>query len=113
MALRELVRPFDGSLPDAVKVSLWDLSLKIYAALIELERKDAINMEMDENECLLLNQRIGNEDWSGALSLLRQTWAVLWEWKHNMPPGRGEELDAILAIAEQEETGDEAVKPKR
>jgi len=111
MALRELVRPFDSSLPDAVKVSLWDLSLKIYAALIELERKDAVNMEMDESECLLLNQRIGNEDWSGALPLLRQTWAVLYEIKHDMPPGRAALLDEILEGIEEPE--DEAVKPKR
>jgi hypothetical protein len=97
LALRELVRPFDNSLPDFAKPILTKLAVKVYAALIELEKDiESINIAASEDECLLINQKVGNEDWEGALPLLRQTWAVLFELEYDMPPGTGFALEELL-----------------
>lgn len=101
LALRELVRPFDNNLPDFAKPVLTKLAVKIYAVLIELEKfgddkEAATNLPVGEDECLLINQKVGNEDWDGALPLLRQTWAVLFELEYDMAPGTGFALEDIL-----------------
>lgn len=96
LAIRELIRPFDHTLPDFAKPVLTKLAIKVYAALIELERVEEINIAVSEDEALLLNQKVGNEDWEGALPLLRQTWAVIFEWANDMPPGTVFVLEEIL-----------------
>lgn len=115
LALRELVRPFDSNLSEPAKVSLAELAIKIYAALIELERDEieSINIAVDETECLILNYKIGNEDWKGAVALLRQSWAVLYEIKNDMPPGTSFALDDILKSMSAEHADDkpEAATP--
>lgn len=97
IALRELVRPFDSNLPDYIKPALVELSVKIYAVLIELEKgEESVNIPLDKDECLLINQKVGNEDWDGALPLLRQTHAVLFEIKYEMPPSMGFDLEEFM-----------------
>ena len=97
LALRELIRPFDNALPDFAKPILTKLAIKIYAALIELESDiESVNIAMSEDECLILNQKVGNEDWAGALPLLRQSWAILFEIEFNLPPGTGFVLEEFL-----------------
>lgn len=108
LALRELVRPFCSDFPDAIKVALADFVIKLYAALIQLEREgvESVNIPMNENECLIINQKVGNEDWEGAIAILRQTWAVLYELKNDMPPGTKFVLDDILKSMAEEHADD-------
>ena len=107
LALRELVRPFDNALPDFAKPVLTKLAIKVYAALIELENDiESVNISVSEDECLLLNQKIGNEDWDGALPLLRQSWAVLFELEYDMPPSTGFVLEELLKDIRHEEDDD-------
>ena len=114
LALRELVRPFDNGLPDFAKPILTKLAIKVYASLIELEKDEveSINITVGEDECLLINQKVGNEDWEGAIPLLRQTWAVLFELEYDMAPGTGFALEEFLKeIAKpNEEDNDDSSK---
>jgi len=106
LGLRELIRPFDSTLPDFAKPVLTKLATKIYAALIELERVEEVNIPMSEDECLIVNQRIGNEEWDGSLALLRQTWAVVYEWANDMPPSTAFLLEEILNTETTEDAED-------
>lgn len=105
LALRELIRPFDSNLPDFMKPVLARLATKVYAALIELEDEEieSVNLPLDLNECLLINQKIGNEEWEGALPLLRQSWAILFEIEYDMPPGAGFVLSRYLKEINEED----------
>lgn len=96
--MRELVRPFDSTLGERQQEELRKLVKMLYAALIELEDedKDSMNIELTEVQVMLINQKVGNEDYEGALPLLRQTWAVLFELTNDMPPATANSLEKIL-----------------
>src|SRR3990167_9073931 len=96
LMLRELIRPFDHILPDFIKGTLTELSKKIYAALIELEHEETINIPINEEEILLLNQKISNEEWDGAQALLLQTWKILYEIKEGNSPSVKFEIKELL-----------------
>jgi len=87
---------------------LTKLATKLYAALIELERVEETNISVSEDECLLLNQKVGNEDWEGALPLLRQTWAAIYEWANDMPPSTAFLLEEILNSMETKNNDEDA-----
>jgi hypothetical protein len=97
LVLREVMRPFDEhSIPESLRPYLAKFSIRLYDALIDLEKKEAVNIPVSEEECLLINQKVGNEDYGGALGLLRQTWAVLYELKNDMPPGMGFDIESLI-----------------
>jgi len=106
LVLREVMRPFDEhSIPESLRPYLAKFSIRLYDALIDLEQKEAVNIPVSEEECLLLNQKLGNEDYGGAVALLRQSWAVLYELKHNVPPGIGFDISEILKGTEEDAEG--------
>lgn len=95
--LRDLMRPFDNNLPDYVKGTLTSFCLKLYNALLELEDDEQITtIPIEENEALLINQKVGNEDWGGALRVLSQTWAVLYEYDNPVSPVVGRDIIELL-----------------
>lgn len=88
LAVREIIRPFHPTNSVLEPIVVIDFCKKMYKAYIQLQTKelDEINLGMSEDECLLINQFIGAEDFEGSLDILRQTWSVLYELENEVPP---------------------------
>ena len=88
LSVREVIRPFHTTNNVLETIIIIDFCKKLYMAYIQLQTKELkeINIAMSEDECLLVNQFIGAEDFEGSLDILRQTWSVLYELENEVPP---------------------------
>jgi hypothetical protein len=95
-AIRPLARvePFEPGTVIRLCEKLYDGILKMKANSL-----DAINIGLDEPEALLINHFVGNEDWANALTILEQTWLVLYELRNQRAyprPARPAKSDAVI-----------------
>lgn len=109
LALREVIRPFSSTNNVLKEIQVIDFCKRLYKAAIRMETSDldAINLGVDEDECLLVNHFIGAEDFDGSLEILRQTWAVLFEYENSLPPQYDSVTDEMLELVRKEDHDDE------
>lgn len=106
LALREIIRPFASTNNVLEESVVIDFCKRMYKGLIRLETNDdleAINLGMDEEDCLLVNHFLGAEDFGGSLGVLRQTWAVLFEFENEVPPQYDSVSDDLLELVRKED----------
>lgn len=84
--LREAVRPTTDS--DAAAAMVNGFCTKLYLAYYSIEadpEKDAIDLQVDTDEILLINERVSAEDGDWAPGVLAQTRQVLYELTTGKP----------------------------
>src|SRR5438309_1378113 len=83
LLLRDAIRPLAKVDPYG-SATVIAFCQKLYSALLKMKanRIGEINIPLDEHEALFINHFVSNEDWDHALSILEQTWLVLYELEH-------------------------------
>jgi hypothetical protein len=104
LLLRDAIRPL-------TKVDPFDQTTiirfceKLYDALLKMKAGElgSINIVLEEHEALFINQFVGNEDWENALSILEQTWLVLYELRNQSVLPREQSLmrEGLLVAPEE------------
>jgi hypothetical protein len=88
LAVRELIRPFTSTGNVLEPSSVINFCKKLYRACIKMKTNglEEINIKLDDDECLIINNFIGMEDFEGSIEILYQTWSVLYELINDVPP---------------------------
>lgn len=98
LLLREAIRPYANLSHARISTGeIEDFCERLYVALIKLEHEEIINISMSLADCFLINNFLSIEDNEDARPLLRQTWAVTYEYSKGYPPDVESAVNDILA----------------
>lgn len=112
LALHDKVKPLQNISHVYTPADLIGFCKKLYAALIDLEglaKDEGVNIPLTESECMIINHCVDVEEWEGSKSLLRATWAVLFEWEHDIPPSASFAIGEILNAQGREQQPKDAL----